>query len=145
MLEGRDRRRVIVYAQVNRPVIQPFGAAARPDHEQRRRLLPPAVAAGGLGRRERGHQPLGEIVATAVTRVLERLGERREHVGARQHVALAGIALSRTSAGPGKTLCAGVVCGMPMPVNDADLPPVPPGVGGGDLRQHGRRRPALCQ
>ena len=52
-MERGDRRRVVVYAQVNGPVIQPLGTAPLSDHEQRRGLLPPAVTTGGLRRGER--------------------------------------------------------------------------------------------
>src|SRR5205085_2767034 len=65
--------------------------------EKRRRLLPAAIAARRLRRRQALDQPLREH---ASARGLERLRERVDGLGADQDVPLRGVPVARAAAGP---------------------------------------------
>ena len=88
-----DGSRMVVDAQVHPYVPGPAIPAARLHHQQRRALHAAPVPAGGLARRERREEPLGER-ALLVPRRLVRSCHRLERGAAHQDVPLHGEALS---------------------------------------------------
>ena len=125
--ELRDRRLVVVDAQVDEHVREPRVAAVSLDHEQRRGLLAAPVAARRLRRRERVQQACGEAggphdasneAASASTVSTET-----------RMFPCAANPSPETPAGPFEARRAGVRRAAPGGVHDAELPVVAPIVG----------------
>ena len=89
-LQLRDRIGRVVDPDVDEAVVGAEVAAVLPDDEQRGRLHPALVAAAGLARLERRHQPVGEVAPAP----LERLREVLHRLVGDDDVALRAVAMA---------------------------------------------------
>src|SRR4029079_8547296 len=94
-------------------------------HEKGGGLFASAVAAGGIAGEQRREQPVAEISLGAGIR----LGERGDHVGARQDVPLYGEAIARTAARPVHAVGTRERGGAAVGVDEPDLALLAVGVG----------------
>src|SRR5581483_67363 len=113
-----DRALVVVDAQVADEIGEPCVAAVLLDDEERRRLLPAAIAACDLRGREAVDQPPREALSAVR---LERVRERVDGLPADEDVPLRRVAAPRPVAGPLVASAAGVGRSPSVAVDDADL------------------------
>jgi hypothetical protein len=113
-----DRTLVVVDAKVDEDVRESGVPPIALDHEQRRRLLPTAVAAGCLCSHETFEQPLHERQALGL---LEGLRERCDCLLADEDVALRGIAGAGSAPRPVEAIGSGVAGSAAVAVDDPDL------------------------
>ena len=131
-LQLLDGLRVVVDAEVDGDVARAAVAAVLADDEECRRLAAAAIAAGRLGGREAGQEPLRQRVPR---RALEGVGERVDRGRRDEDVPLRGLARPGRPAGPLEALRARVGRRAAVRVDDAELAVLPPLVGA-DERPH---------
>src|SRR6185312_9669494 len=116
-LELRDRVGMVVDPQVDQDVRSAAVAAVGLAHDHRCRLAAAAVAAGLVARCQRGEQALDQRPLRALEGVPQRLDDR----GAREQVALGGVAGAGPATGPVEALRPGERRAPAGGVDDADL------------------------
>src|SRR5579875_322160 len=109
--------RAVIYAQVNEAVVEAAVASPCAYHEQRRRLLSPAISPCRLPGCQRRQQAITERAG----RLLKGACHRLHRLFSDQNIALAGVILSCYAACPGIAVLAGIAYRFSLRRDDTDL------------------------